>query len=328
MKMFSGARIKLMATYTSVLMVISISFSVVIGVIATEEIRRPFDRFPPIMNQMIGDDAMQSMIDQRMNDANFRITIVLIMVNIVILMVGSVGSYFLAQWTLRPIEKAMEDQARFVGDASHELRTPLAAIAMENEVLLREKKPTTKQLRDQVRSNLDEIGKLQGLTNYLLELNQDEEVTLADSDLAAIVTEALVLNGKQATMKRIAINNNITTQPIVTNANALTEIISIIVNNAIKYSPEQSIVTISGDRNALLITDQGSGIAESDLPHIFDRFYRAEQSRTSEGYGLGLALAQHLARRIGAKITASNNQDRGSTFTITFSEKPQAPLAY
>lgn len=326
MKMFSGARIKLMATYTAILMIISIAFSVVIGVIAAQEIRRPFDFFPAAVTQSIGSDAFHDVFEQRINDVNFRITIVLIMVNIVILIVGSIGSYFLAQWTLRPIEKAMEHQARFVGDASHELRTPLAAIAMENEVMLREKKPTAKQLRDQVQSNLDEIGKLQHLTNYLLDLNQDDAVVLTNADLNMIIDEALNLNNKQAISKRITIKNDVTPQSVVTNASALTEIISIIVNNAIKYSPKQSTVTISGDRRSLSIIDQGSGISESDLPHIFDRFYRAEASRTSEGYGLGLALAQHLAKRIGVTIAASSHQQQGSTFTITFSEKPQTTL--
>ena len=321
MKMFSGARIKLMETYTAILMIISIAFSVVIGVIATQEIRRPFDFFPAAVTQSIGSDTFHDVFEQRINDANFRITIVLIMVNVVILIVGSIGSYFLAQWTLRPIEKAMEHQARFVGDASHELRTPLAAIAMENEVMLREKKPTTKQLRDQVQSNLDEIGKLQRLTNYLLDLNQDDAVVLTNTDLGMIIDEALNLNNKQAISKQIIIENKVTAQSILTNAGALTEIISIIVNNAIKYSPKQSTVTISGDQRSLSVVDQGSGIAEADLPHIFDRFYRAEKSRTSEGYGLGLSLAQHLAKRIGATITAGNNSDHGAVFTIIFSAR-------
>ena len=316
MKMFSGARIKLMAVYTAVLMVISISFSVVIGTIASEEIRRPFDLVAPTITQ-----SASNIFEQRINDANFRIMIVLIMVNIIILVVGSVGSYFLAHWTLRPIEKAMENQARFVGDASHELRTPLAVIAMENEVMLREKKPTIKQLRTQVQSNLDEIGNLHGLTNYLLELNRDDEVMLANGDLAMIVSEAIDLNHKQAAKGKITIQNNVESQSVMTNASALTEIISIIVNNAIKYSPERSTIIISGDQRSLSVVDQGSGIAEADLPHIFDRFYRAEKSRTSEGYGLGLSLAQHLAKRIGATITAGNNSDHGAVFTIIFSAR-------
>lgn len=323
MKLFGNARIKLMAAYTGIIMLISISFSVVIASIANQEINRPFDRVMPTVNRVIDNDAMNNIFQQRIDDINFRITIALIMVNMIILIAGSVSSYFLAKWTLRPIEKAMEDQARFVGDASHELRTPLAAIAMENEVMLREKKPTAKELRDQVKSNLDEIEKLRDLTNYLLELNQSEEMPLANADLASIVAEAVGSNSKQAAAKHITLDIDVKPQSIITNASALAEIISIIINNAVKYSPEQSTIMVRGDQTALKIIDQGSGIGASDLPHIFDRFYRAESSRTSEGYGLGLSLAQHLAKRIGVSITANNNQGQGAIFTVTFSVKSQ-----
>jgi two-component system sensor histidine kinase MprB len=144
---------------------------------------------------------------------------------------------------------------------------------------------------------------------------------LANGDLAMIVSEAIDLNHKQAAKGKITIQNNVESQSVMTNASALTEIISIIVNNAIKYSPERSTIIISGDQRSLSVVDQGSGIAEADLPHIFDRFYRAEKSRTSEGYGLGLSLAQHLAKRIGATITAGNNSDHGAVFTIIFSAR-------
>lgn len=324
MKLFGSARIKLMAAYTGIIMLISISFSVVIASIANQEINRPFDRVMPNINRAIDNDAMNSIFQQRIDDINFRITIALIMVNMIILIAGSVSSYFLAKLTLRPIEKAMEDQARFVGDASHELRTPLAAIAMENEVILREKKATTKELRDQVKSNLDEIEKLRDLTSYLLELNQSEEMPLTNADLASIVAEAASLNSKQAAAKHIKLDLDVESQSITTNASALIEIILIIINNAVKYSPEQSTIVVQGDQTTLKVIDQGPGIEASDLPHIFDRFYRAERSRTSEGHGLGLSLAQHLAKRIGISITAGNNNNgQGAVFTITFSARSQ-----
>lgn len=325
MKLFGSARLKLTATYTGILMLISIAFSIVIAFVATQEISRPFDHLPPMINQVsIGNDTLQSLFQQRIDSANLRITVALIVVNVIILMVGMAGSYFLAKWTLRPIEKAMEDQVRFVSDASHELRTPLAAMAMENEVTLRAKNPTIKQLRDQVESNLDEIGKMRDLTNYLLELNQEEAVVMTEVNLASIATEAVDANRKAAQAKRITLAIDVSPQSITTSSSALTEILSIIVDNAIKYSPAGSRVTIKGDQNGLLVIDQGPGIAAVDLPHIFDRFYRAEQSRTSNGYGLGLSLAQHLGKRIGVTIMADNNPDKGARFMITFSAKPQA----
>ena len=110
---------------------------------------------------------------------------------------------------------------------------------------------------------------------------------------------------------------------ITTNSNALSEIFSIIINNAIKYSPEKSKVSIITKDDDVLIIDEGMGIVEADLPYIFDRFYRAEKSRTSGGYGLGLSLAKHLADKIGVKIAAYNNAGKGTTFVVTLSGKRQ-----
>lgn len=322
MKLFNSARLKLTAIYTAILLLISISFSIVIAVTAAREIDRPFDR-PPAVIRNIDQQAMDDIFRQRAESARLRIALVLTFVNVGVLILGLAGSYFLARWTLRPIEKAMADQARFVSDASHELRTPLAAIAMENEVILRESKSNAKNLRLQIQSNLDEIGKLQKLTNYLLELNQDETIEFSRADLAAIARDAIKINAKAAAVKKIIIKNQIQPQPIVTNANALTEILSILINNAVKYSPEKSEISIAKQLDEILVIDQGSGLAEVDLPHIFDRFYRAEKSRTSEGYGLGLALARSLAERIGAKITAANNREKGATFSVKPSAKFQ-----
>ena len=97
MKLFGNARLQLTAVYTSILILISIAFSIVIALIATQEISRPFDRLPPMINQLVDNDALQAMMQQRIDSANLRITVALIVVNIIILMVGVAGSYFLAK---------------------------------------------------------------------------------------------------------------------------------------------------------------------------------------------------------------------------------------
>jgi two-component system sensor histidine kinase MprB len=101
----------------------------------------------------------------------------------------------------------------------------------------------------------------------------------------------------------------------------LSKIIAILLDNAVKYSPAKSRVTVVAGASQISIIDQGSGIPEEDLPHIFERFYRAEKSRTSEGFGLGLSLAEKLADKIGVKIEASNHHGAdgtvaGAKFTI------------
>lgn len=312
MRIFGSARIKLTAAYTGVLMAISIAFSIVIIAIATHEVARP----PDFQNKKLDDSAMRQIIQDRAEDTNSRIIVALLLTNAALFAIGIVGSYFLAQWTLRPIEEAMDNQARFVSDASHELRTPLAAIAMENEVILRDKNVGVKDLKSQIRSNLEEIDKLRTLTNYLLELNEDNSVDIGSVDIAKCVVDAISMNAKLASAKKIVIDNKVQSTLVNSNYSAATEILTIIINNAIKYSPDESEIKVTNQGNRLIVSDQGVGIEESELKLIFDRFYRSEKSRTSEGYGLGLSLANHLASKINASIVATNNDDRGSTFTI------------
>ena len=104
------------------------------------------------------------------------------------------------------------------------------------------------------------------------------------------------------------------------NADALAEIVYIYLDNAVKYSPKGSTIEVfSEDRKSISVRDHGKGIANADLPRIFNRFYRADESRNSAGFGLGLSLARRMAEQIGAKVSAANNRGKtapGATFTV------------
>jgi signal transduction histidine kinase len=219
---------------------------------------------------------------------------------------------------LKPIHENMEQQMRFISDASHELRTPLTAIQMENEVALRDKNINKKELHVLVKSNLEETQKLQKLTNQLLELSQNEALMMSEINLKETVDSSIKRISKSLTTKKIKVKNNFPSTKLLSNENALSEIVFILLENAVKYSPTNSTITIEYKNNRLSISDEGKGIAEKDLPHIFDRFYRGEKSRTSDGYGLGLSLAQNLACKINAKVIAQNNKKHGTKFIVLF----------
>jgi signal transduction histidine kinase len=340
MKLFNKATLKLTAIYTAVLMVISVGFSIAVGAAAAHEMNRPFER-SRIIIQSSPKDILEQEFRARAAQANGRIAAVLVLVNFGVLIIGAGGSYFLARWTLRPIEKAFARETRFVSDASHELRTPLAAIQMENEVMLRDENTGKIELRAQIASNLEEIDKLRALTDYLLRLNQDEVLKLSDVNITTIVHKTIKNAKKVAATKEISIvaetplqapslqsmNTTARTELAVkaadsditwrTNAEALTEILAILLDNAIKYSPPKSTITVAAADSQITISDQGPGIAPDDLPHIFERFYRAEKSRTTDGYGLGLSLAKHLADEMNLNIEARNNPSDGANFTIS-----------
>lgn len=319
LKLFNKATVKLMAAYTGVLMLISLGFSIFVGSVVVGEMHRPFDHVPrAFVEYRLSDDFIE-VYKIRADSAEGRVVVSLVMINIAVLAVGLASSYFLARWTLRPIERAMLEESRFVSDASHELRTPLASMQMENEVLLRDKQATKDDYREQIKSNLEEVGKLSDMTNALLKLNRVENIELSDIDILPVVCEAIDRVTKAAEAKDIAIKNEITSFMVYANEDALAEILVVYLDNAIKYSPKGSVITISGRPGKMLsVSDQGEGIAKKDLLRIFDRFYRSDQSRHSEGYGLGLSLAKRLARQMSMRLSAKNNKNKGATFTINF----------
>lgn len=320
MHLFDRATLKLTAIYTAIILTLSVAFSAAIGFTAAHEMTRPLRASSSLQRQIARQndgDSLQQIFARRARESSRRIITRLVLINVGVLALGAVASYFLARWSLQPLRRAMAKESRFVSDASHELRTPLAVMITENEVALRDQKAGRGELREQVASNLDEARKLQQLADYLLKLNRaGAAIAKTEIDLAAPIDDALARIRPQADAKKIALRAEIQPVTITSNAENLTEICAIILENAVKYSPAKSVVTVAADAQEIVIADNGVGIAPQDLPHIFDRFYRAEEARSTAGYGLGLSLAEKLARQIGAKITAASEAGHGATFTI------------
>jgi two-component system, OmpR family, sensor histidine kinase CiaH len=250
----------------------------------------------------------------------------LIALNIGVFVAGSFLSYFLARRTLRPIEQSIERQARFSSDASHELRTPLTALRTRAEVTLRKQTVTLAEAKAALENNVEQAVQLEELADALLRLSQDDTQPLHVKHVKVkdVVSKAAARLGEKARSKHITLQYDIvSTLVIIAEADSLIQIISILLDNAIKYSPEGSTIRIGAHTDsskiAVTIQDQGIGIDEGDLPHIFERFYRADKARRHDGhsYGLGLSIAQQLAKRNKGTITASSEPGRGTLFTVT-----------
>lgn len=323
MNQFDAATFKLTAWYLAILMTVSIAFSAVIYQITASELDRPF---PPesqrtrILSQA---DIIQEIREARAIESKRNVLFNLAIMNVVTLTVGAGASYLFARRTLRPIEKAMEAQTQFVSDASHELRTPLAVMRTENEVALRDKKPSLKSLQDTVHSNLEEIERLQLLTDRLLALSSEQELPLAAFSAGEIVHEAVLRHEHAAKQKGIHLQVEAADVHAVGHPETVSDIVSILIDNAIKYSPAKTEVTVmvqeQNNRVVITVSDQGTGIEPAELIHVFDRFYRADQSRSKqhvEGHGLGLALAKRLSDLNRAHIMAANHEPHGAVFTL------------
>lgn len=318
---------RLAASYLAIIMLMSVGFSVIFYNTSSHELQRKLPP-PSIFSQADNDDQMgyEHYVTRRISEAQGHLMLNLVLVNLMTLGVGSVVSYILARRTLEPIEQAMEAQARFASDASHELRTPLAAIQTENEVALRKDSLTLARARELLQSNVEEVKKLRELAEGLLRLAREDrhELVIKPVSLADVTTEAMNRVLKAAQAKNITITDEVQDVKALGDLPSLTQILAVLLDNAIKYSNEGQNITIKGwqkGRQAILsVTDQGKGIAASDLPHIFDRFYRADSSRSSQhesGYGLGLSIAYKIIQQHGGAITVTSAPGKGSTFVVT-----------
>ena len=330
--MFQSARIKLTLWYVLIIMIITGLFSLAAYQNLSQELARSFRAFRRIQIQApffdpgaipFDVDSDQALFDE----ARTRLAMELGFTNLVILLISGAASYVLAGKTLAPIEKMMEEQKQFVSDASHELRTPLTVMKTEIEVALREKSIGQDEARLMLKSNLEEVEKIQALSNYLLSLNryQSDKVTLPmmSVNIKNIIKKAISQVGQKAKAKKIRIIDSSTANNVLGNEVGLVELMVIFVDNAIKYSPEKSLIkinTLAENRWLTVeIEDQGIGIRNEDMPRLFDRFFRADTSRSkikAEGYGLGLSIAKNIVDLHHGKIEVKSMEGKGSVFRI------------
>jgi signal transduction histidine kinase len=174
-------------------------------------------------------------------------------------------------------------------------------------------------------SNLEEVNKLRSLSDVLLRLARQDKQALTLKPLAVeeFVAAALKSARKTAKTKKISISSQTSGLQVMGDKAALTEVVSILLDNAIKYSFENGqidlIAKADGKQAVIEVGDNGKGIAAADMGQIFDRFYRQDNSRTSnqtKGYGLGLAIAKQLVKLHQGSISVISQLGAGSTFTV------------
>lgn len=317
---------RLTASYLGIIMVMSVGFSMVFYNTSFKELGRR-DPPPTFFSQYSNDfeTGYKTYVIDRVHDARVHLLWNLVLLNTLALLGGAYVSYILARHTLEPIEEAMEAQARFASDASHELRTPLAAIQAENEVALRKEHLSEARARELLHSNVEEVKKLRELAEGLLRLAREDnhDLRMEAVALSDVTTDAINRVIKTAQAKNIEIDDQAPTLKAVGDLPSLTQIVAVLLDNAIKYSDTRKRVHITGEQQGryvyLHVRDKGQGIEAEHLPHIFDRFYRADSSRSSQntsGYGLGLSIAYKIVQQHGGSISVTSAPGQGSTFSI------------
>lgn len=314
--MFEEARLKLTAWYLFIVMLICGLFSLIIYTVVAgqiEHLSRPRFLEPPIISFEIIEEQKAALVSA------------LIVINGVILVVSGGAGYFLAGRTLKPIKVMVDEQNQFISDASHELRTPLATLRAEMEGKLLEKNIPDTDARALINSNLEELDRLQKLSDSLLQLTRIHTVSnkrVEKVSINEIVNLAVKKTTALARKKLIRVETKISDAKISGQKDPLVELLIILLDNAIKYSPEKTKINVTtkkdGQNLIISVQDRGVGISPTDMPHIFERFYRADKSRSVEpGYGLGLSIAKKLVEAQNGRIEVESQPVKGSTFTVT-----------
>lgn len=328
---------RLAAAYVAIIVAISLLFTASLYRLSSaqleDSLRREYLRFRPLINLnadgssgliapngvTVSPDVVQYQTELRLGKRHLALELAYF--NLVILVMASLASYQLAKRTLRPIEEALEAQTRFSGDASHELRTPLAAMQAEIEVALRNSKLSAADARKLLESNLEEVAKLNNLSEGLLRLARGTQLPFEAVDLDEVVRQAKDRLAKAAASRSVTVVQQGSGLAARGDAQTLVELVAILLDNAIKYGPSGGTVTVGqarqGRQAVITVADEGPGVAEADLPHIFERFYRAEASRSREtgGYGLGLSIAAKIVETHKGTVQAANS-GQGAVFTV------------
>ncbi len=325
---------RLAASYLLLIMAMSLGYSLVLYSTSASQLRRQLP--PPSMYYDRNDDfkiddggaspKVKDFLNRRIEEGRQALIGRLVILNLLTLVVGSGLSYYLARRTLKPIEDNMEAQVQFVSDASHELRTPLTTIRTANEVALRNSNLTLSQSKNVLQQNIEETIKLQALTDALLAL-ATQEANAGSPEVVSvqdIANEAMNRVVRQAQSKAVTVDDQVPDIKVLANRQAMAQAVVILLDNAIKYSPKKSTVTLQAIKKSkyivLQVADNGPGIPADDMERIFDRFYRVDQSRSGAhvgGHGIGLALAKKIVEQQGGVIGVRSVVGKGSVFSIT-----------
>jgi heavy metal sensor kinase len=233
---------------------------------------------------------------------------------------------------LERLDSAVDRIQRFTADASHELRTPVSVIRTTAELALRRER-NPEQYRDALHQILLETERMTQLTEDLLLLARGDarEFTLRWEPVDWNEVAGRVVEEGRSIAEARGIRLRIDPAPgaVMTlgDESALRRLLTVLLDNALKHTPAGGSieVAISSAEQLVIVTvrDSGEGIDPTDLPHIFDRFYRGDKARNRQtGVGLGLAIAQSAANMHGARIEVESELGRGATFTASFAKLP------
>lgn len=249
-----------------------------------------------------------------------------LLINLASIVMLGIFSWFFTGWLLKPIMENQEKQALFVASASHELRTPLSVILSAAECC----KTAPPERKDAfIRTIYQEGLRVSSLVSDMLTLSQSDThrfpIRMEPTELDTLIMNSYEAFVPLAQEKAISLSVRLPDGALPfcpVDPERISQVISILLHNAISYTPEHGHIVLAlskpKDRFLICVTDNGIGIPDADKRKVFDRFYRAEKSRsTKDHFGLGLSIAYEIVKAHGGSISVKDAEDGGSCFTVS-----------
>jgi two-component system, OmpR family, sensor histidine kinase CiaH len=249
----------------------------------------------------------------------------LVLASAIAIMLGALASLLMATRSLRPISRAFQRQREFVADASHELRTPLTLIRTNVEAWLRRSNGQTRTYAQSIVEEVEQLNRIVGdLTTLALadakQLRLNPKPIELNEVVQGLITQATPLADERGVQLRPDLNGGVR---IDADLVRVRQLLLILIDNALSHTPSGGEVSVGvvrqNGRAHVTVTDTGEGIPPGDLPHIFERFYRADKARTREngGSGLGLAIAKWIVDAHKGEIAVTSAEGRGTEVAIS-----------
>jgi two-component system sensor histidine kinase CiaH len=310
--MFKSTRIKVTVLIVILSMLISLLFSSLIYGRIVRVTRQDLMNMPKNLQQEHRQKINNNFSRVRENTLQS-----LIFGNVAIFITTAGIGYIVSGNIIKPIEQNIKNQKKFIANAAHELKTPITVMKTQLQVNLKDPKVKNKAL---LSSLTEETTKIANLINSLLTLNKVEnnKLTRTQINLKDTVLEVVKSMNFAIKQKELTIDTNLNDLTILGYQNEIRELVTILLDNAIKFSHLKGKIEIKTNQNELVIKDYGSGMTKTQIERAFDRFYKANESRSNEGFGLGLSIAKEIANNHSAKININSELGQGTEVRVIF----------
>ena len=219
---------------------------------------------------------------------------------------------------LAALEESALAQRQLVSDASHELRTPLTSLRTNIEVLARDESMAKEEREALLRDVTEQLTEMTALISELVELARGDLQPDEPEDVRLDLVTADAIARAERNRPGVSIKPELEETTVTGASRTIERAVSNLIDNAAKWSPPGGEIEVSVKDGEVTVRDHGPGIAESDLPYVFDRFYRAPSARGKPGSGLGLAIVRQVAEAHGGTVAAERPEGGGTRLRLSF----------